>query len=44
MHSRAPHLEGRYTVIGRVVEGEEHIDELLVGDRIVKSSAQIDRK
>jgi cyclophilin family peptidyl-prolyl cis-trans isomerase len=44
MHSRAPHLEGRYTVIGRIVEGEEHVDELLVGDRIVKSSVVVQRE
>jgi len=42
MHARAPHLEGRYTLIGRVVEGEEHIDQLLVGDRIVKASITIE--
>ena len=37
MHAHAPHLEGRYTVVGRVVEGDEVIDRLLVGDRIIRS-------
>jgi cyclophilin family peptidyl-prolyl cis-trans isomerase len=38
MHSRAPHLDGRYTVIGHVVDGDRVIDQLLVGDRIVKAT------
>ena len=33
-HSPQPHLDGRYTVIGRVVEGMEVVDELQVDDRI----------
>jgi cyclophilin family peptidyl-prolyl cis-trans isomerase len=35
MHSRAPHLEGRYTAVGRVVSGMESVDALVVGDRIL---------
>ena len=34
MHSRAPHLEGRYTRIGQVVSGMDVVDSLLVGDII----------
>lgn len=34
MHSRAPHLEGRYTWVGTVTEGLDVIDRLQVGDRI----------
>jgi cyclophilin family peptidyl-prolyl cis-trans isomerase len=35
MHSPAPHLEGRYTIIGRVPAAEQGvIDALQVGDRI----------
>jgi cyclophilin family peptidyl-prolyl cis-trans isomerase len=34
MHSRAPHLDGRYTAVGRVVSGIEVVDSLLVGDVI----------
>lgn len=32
-----PHLDGRYTAFGRVVEGEEVIDRIEVGDRIVRA-------
>ena len=41
MHSRAPHLEGRYTWIGRVSEGQDVVDSLLVGDTIVKIDVTI---
>jgi len=44
MHSRAAHLEGRYTQLGRVTAGDEVIDRLIIGDRVlrarVKDSAQ----
>lgn len=40
MHSRAPHLEGRYTRLGRVRRGQEIIDRLLVGDRVVSARVQ----
>jgi cyclophilin family peptidyl-prolyl cis-trans isomerase/HEAT repeat protein len=30
------HLDGRYTVFGRVIEGMEHVDALQVGDPIVR--------
>lgn len=33
-HSPQPHLDGRYTVIGRVVEGMDVVDKLQVGDRM----------
>ena len=32
-----PHLDGRYTVVGRVSEGMEVVDRLLVHDRITKA-------
>ena len=35
MHSRSPHLEGRYTRVGQLVSGQQVIDRLLVGDRVV---------
>ena len=41
MHSRAPHLEGRYTAVGRVVEGMDVVDSLLVGDRVQKVSIEL---
>lgn len=34
-HSRQPHLDGRYTVFGRVVEGQGVVDALQVGDRVL---------
>ena len=37
MHAPAPHLEGRYTWVGRVVEGADVIDKLQVGDRIIRA-------
>ncbi len=40
MHSHAPHLEGRYTRLGRVRRGQEVIDRLLVGDRVVSARVQ----
>ena len=33
-HSPQPHLDGRYTIIGKVVEGMDVVDRLQVGDRI----------
>jgi cyclophilin family peptidyl-prolyl cis-trans isomerase len=35
MHSRAPHLDGRYTWIGAVESGQKSADALLIGDRVV---------
>lgn len=34
--TEAPHLDGLYTVIGRVVQGMEVVDELRAGDKIVR--------
>jgi cyclophilin family peptidyl-prolyl cis-trans isomerase/HEAT repeat protein len=33
-HSPQPHLDGRYTVFGRVVSGQEVVDRILIDDRI----------
>jgi cyclophilin family peptidyl-prolyl cis-trans isomerase/HEAT repeat protein len=38
MHSRAPHLDGRYTIIGQVIRGQDVIDALVVGDRIITAT------
>lgn len=35
-HSPQPHLNGRHTVFGKVVEGQDVVDEIEQGDRIVK--------
>jgi peptidyl-prolyl cis-trans isomerase B (cyclophilin B) len=34
--SPQPHLDGRYTVFGRVVGGMERLDQLALGDAIVR--------
>ena len=36
-HIPTPHLDGNYTVFGRVVSGLEVIDRIEVGDRIVRA-------
>jgi cyclophilin family peptidyl-prolyl cis-trans isomerase/HEAT repeat protein len=36
MHTAAPHLDGRYPLIGRVTAGLEVMDALTVGDRILE--------
>jgi cyclophilin family peptidyl-prolyl cis-trans isomerase len=44
MHSRAPHLDGRYTWVGQVVSGQNIIDALLIGDRVEKATIDLERK
>lgn len=34
-HSPTPHLDGRYTIFGKVVDGMETIHEIQIGDRII---------
>jgi cyclophilin family peptidyl-prolyl cis-trans isomerase len=41
MHSAAPHLEQRYTLVGQVTSGMDVVDRLLVGDTIVKVEVTI---
>ncbi|HTM21283.1 MAG TPA: peptidylprolyl isomerase, partial [Kofleriaceae bacterium] len=38
MHGRAPHLDGRYTIVGEVVTGQSVADALIVGDTILHAS------
>jgi peptidyl-prolyl cis-trans isomerase B (cyclophilin B) len=38
-HSPQSHLNGKHTVFGKVVKGEEIVDEIRQGDRIVRVSA-----
>lgn len=40
MHAPAPHLDGRYTWIGRVAEGQEVADALLIGDRVERATIE----
>ncbi len=35
-HSAQPHLDGRYTVFGRVKKGRDVVDRIQVGDRILR--------
>jgi len=35
-HSPQPHLNGRHTVFGRVVKGEDVVDQIRQGDQMVK--------
>jgi cyclophilin family peptidyl-prolyl cis-trans isomerase/HEAT repeat protein len=39
-HSPQPHLDGHYTVFGRVVSGFPVLDKIVQGDRIVRVEAQ----
>jgi len=41
MHSRAPHLDGRYTWIGSVEQGQDVANALLIGDKVVKSTIEV---
>jgi cyclophilin family peptidyl-prolyl cis-trans isomerase len=41
MHSPAPHLDGRYTQIGRVTNGQKSADALVIGDRVVHATVEI---
>ena len=43
MHSRAPHLDGRYTWIGAVESGQKSADALLIGDRVVRAVIEVAR-
>ncbi len=41
MHSRAAHLDGRYTWIGRVESGQKSADALLIGDEITRAVIEV---
>lgn len=43
MHEWAPHLNGRYTIIGKVIEGMDVVDELVVGDKVAKAHWQYEK-
>jgi peptidylprolyl isomerase len=40
-HSAQPHLDGRYTAFGRVVQGMEIVDAILEGDVVLRASVQV---
>jgi cyclophilin family peptidyl-prolyl cis-trans isomerase len=39
-HSPQPHLDGHYTVFGRVVQGFDVLDRIVQGDRITRIDSQ----
>jgi cyclophilin family peptidyl-prolyl cis-trans isomerase/HEAT repeat protein len=41
MHSPAPHLDGRYTQVGRLISGQKSADALLIGDRVLHATVEI---
>ena len=38
-HGMQPHLDARYTAFGRVIDGMNVVDAILVGDRVVRAAA-----
>ncbi len=43
-HSPQPHLDGRYTAFGRVIEGQAVADRLLRGDTVRRARVVRDRQ
>ncbi|HLL23315.1 MAG TPA: peptidylprolyl isomerase, partial [Kofleriaceae bacterium] len=41
MHSRAAHLDGRYTWFGNVIQGRNVADALVIGDEVTKASVEV---
>ncbi len=41
-HSPQPHLDGRHTVFGKVVEGQEVVNAIRQGDRMVKVEVDVE--
>ncbi|HTL37366.1 MAG TPA: peptidylprolyl isomerase, partial [Kofleriaceae bacterium] len=41
MHSRAPHLDGRYTWVGSVISGQKSADALQIGDRVESATVEL---
>ncbi len=36
-----PHLDGKHTVFGKVIEGDEVIDKISKGDKIIKMTVEV---
>jgi cyclophilin family peptidyl-prolyl cis-trans isomerase len=41
MHAPAPHLDGRYTQVGRVVDGQKSADAMRIGDRVLRATVEL---
>ena len=41
MHGPAPHLDGRYTWVGRVISGQSTANSLLIGDQVERATIEI---
>ncbi len=39
-HQSTPHLNGRYTIIGEMVDGWEVLDNLIIGDQIIRCAIE----
>ncbi|UMZ72507.1 peptidylprolyl isomerase [Natranaerofaba carboxydovora] len=39
-HASQPHLDGKHTVFGKVIEGDEVIDKISKGDKIIKMTVE----
>jgi peptidyl-prolyl cis-trans isomerase B (cyclophilin B) len=42
MHSRAAHLDGRYTWIGQVTSGLQVVDALVIGDKVERATVTVE--
>ena len=40
MTGRAPHLDGRYTWIGAIVDGQDIVDRLQIGDQVLRARVE----
>jgi peptidyl-prolyl cis-trans isomerase B (cyclophilin B) len=43
-HSPQPHLDGRHTVFGKVVEGQDIVNAIRQGDRMVKVEVDVEER
>lgn len=43
-HERAPHLDGQYTFVGMVTKGQEVLESLEVGDRVLRTTMAVTRR
>ncbi len=41
-HTPQPHLDGRHTVFGKVVEGLDVVDEIRQGDKMIQVTMEED--